>query len=341
MNKVSGEMEESIKKAENIKQSLLQFIKKPIAAIYHQIYTRLTIQLRRNESRILGFLVLRLSLNFAKMINLKQIPFDLIKLISLSQPSDPLRGKSLPTIDVAIPCHVKDFENLPLVIQGAKASVINPIGKIKLITPEYLHLELQTRFPDCIVTSDVSVLGEDLLEAINELVPKERTGWIIQQVIKFQMAITSEQVATLILDADTVLLKPKIWLNSEGTQILCIGEDYHLPYKKHIRRVFGGRNHLLSFVTHHQLMQSESVRELFGQNGEGLVKWLKCADFKESSSISEYETYGEWMVMRKPNQIIFAKWNNVPVKLNPGNSSYVELVSEYSEYDSVSNHSYL
>jgi hypothetical protein len=224
-------------------------------------------------------------------MKLQKIPYALRQIISLAQPSDPLRGTILPTIDIVIPCHIKDFENLPLVIQGAKAGVINPIGEIKLITPEYLAMELQIRFPDCLVSTDESVLGADLVKAINEFVPKEGRGWVIQQVIKFRMAIMSEQVATLILDADTVLLSPKIWLNSEGTQILCIANEYHLPYKNHIHKVFGGQTHLLSFVTHHQLMQRDSVREIFGQNGEGLIDWVKAADFNESFPISEYETY--------------------------------------------------
>ena len=298
-------------------------------------------QLRRSESKILGFIVLRVFLNIAKMINLQQIPSYLIKIISLSQPSDPLRGKTLPTIDVAIPCHTKDFDNLSLVIQGAKACVRNPIGKVKLITPEYSSMELQTKFPDCLVLTDESVLSADIVEVIDELVPKERRGWMIQQIIKFQMAITSDQVATLIVDADTVLLSPKIWLNSQGTQILCIAEEYHPPYKKHLRKVFGGQKHLLSFTTHYQLMKRDSIREIFGCDSEGLIQWLKLADFSEDSPTSDYETYGEWMVMKNPNQVVFAKWSNVPVSLNLGNASYAELVNEYSKYDSVSNHSYL
>lgn len=298
-------------------------------------------QLRRSESKILGFIVLRVFLKIAKMINLQQIPSYLIKVMSLSQASDPLRGKTLPTIDVAIPCHMKDFDNLSLVIRGAKACVRNPIGKVKLITPEYSSMELQTKFPDCLVLTDESVLSADIVEVINELVPKERRGWMIQQIIKFQMAMTSDQVATLIIDADTILLRPKIWLNSQGTQILCISEEYHPPYKKHLRKVFGGQKHLLSFTTHYQLMKRDSIREIFGCDSEGLIRWLKLGDYSEDSPTSDYETYGEWMVMKNPDQVVFAKWNNVPVSLNLGNASYVELVNEYSKYDSVSNHSYL
>jgi hypothetical protein len=341
MNHASHKENLLINKFKNIEYSLLSFFKKPIRVFMAVIYRELTNQLRKSESRVLGFLIMRVSLSLAKIINLQKLPYCLRQVISLAQPSDPLRDRNLPTIDIAIPCHNKDFDNLPLIIQGAKANSSNPIGNIRLITPEYLSMELQIRFPDCLVSTDESVLGADLVKAINELVPEERTGWIIQQVIKFRIAIMSEQVATLILDADTVLLSPKIWLDSEGTQILCIANEFHLPYKKHIRKVFGGQTHLLSFVTHHQLMQRDSVREIFGQNGEGLIEWLKLADFNESSSICEYETYGEWMVKHKPNQVVFAKWNNIPAKLNSGNASYAKILSDYSKYGSVSNHSYL
>jgi hypothetical protein len=305
------------------------------------VYLQFTNLLRKSESKMLGLFFMRVSLSLAKILKLQKLQYSLRQVISLAQPSDPLRDKILPTIDIAIPCHVKDFDNLPLVIQGAKSSVRNPIGKIKLITPEYLSAELQTKFPDCIVSTDESILSADLVKAINELVPKERTGWIIQQIIKFRMAITSDQVATLIVDADTILLTPKIWLNSQGTQILCIAEEYHPPYKKHLRKVFGGQTHLLSFVTHHQLMQRDSVREIFGQNGEGLIEWLNLADFNESSSICEYETYGEWMLKHKPNQIVFSKWNNVPAIIKSGDTTYADISDNYSKYGSVSNHSYL
>ena len=341
MNHASDKENLNINKLKNSEHSLLSFFKKLIRAFIAGIYRQLTNQLRKSESKLLGFLVMRVSLSLAKIVNLQKLPYSLRQIISLAQPSNPLRDGVLPTIDIAIPCHINDFDNLPLVIQGARVSVRNPIGNIRLITPEYLSMELQTRFPDCMVSTDESVLSADLVQAINELVPKERRGWIIQQIIKFQMVIMSDQVATLILDADTVLLSPKIWLDSEGTQILCIANEYHLPYKKHIRKVFGGQNHLLSFTTHHQLMKRDSVKEIFGLNGDGLVDWLKLADFNESSATSDYETYGEWMVAQNPKRVVFAKWNNVSAKINAIKTSYAEILSDYSKYGSVSNHWYL
>ena len=311
---------------------LKQFIAKPLILL-------VTVVLRKSDSRILGFLFIKFALVFVKRKNQHVLPSRIQSLISLAQPSDPLKNEDLPTIDIAIPCHKKDFDNLHLVIQGAIANIKNPIGKMVLITPEQLSPELETMFPDCKVLTDESVLSEDIFKVINGSVPQKRRGWIVQQVIKFQIAIQSDEVATLILDSDTILLKPRIWLNREGIQILCVSDNYHLPYKVHQRKVFGGQNNILSFVAHHQLMKRDSLREIFGQKVEGLLQWINLADFSEFSAVSEYDTYGEWMFSNKPHEVALAKWNNAPVRIDPNKTSYVELQNTFGQYHSISNHS--
>lgn len=325
-----------------IEHSMFTFLRKPISFLKRSLIRMMNSQLRKSDSGVLGSLVMNFSLKTARVIRSQKLPFRLRQAISLAQPSDPLKDSILPTIDIAIPCHKKDFGNLHLVIQGARKNVKNPIGKVVLITPDNLAMELESKFPDCQVLSDESVLGGgDLTKAIYDLVPLERRGWIIQQIIKFQITMTSNEVATLILDADTILTKPRIWINRGETQILCIAEEFHLPYKEHQRKVFGGQNNLLSFVTHHQLMKKEAVKEIFGSNGDGLLNWLQLADYSESSAISEYDTYGEWLVAHRPHEIAFAKWNNCPVKITPQRNSYNEIADRYGQYHSISNHSYL
>ncbi len=284
---------------------------------------------------------MKVSLTIAEMFNLQELPYRLREAISLTLPGNPLLDKKLPIIDIAIVCHQKDFSNLHLVIEGARSNVTNPIGKILLVTPELLSAKLQSQFPDCLVLTDESVLGVDLIKVINELVPLQRRGWIIQQVIKFRIALMSDEIASLIIDADTILLQPRIWLDSNGNQILCISDSWHLPMKNHQRKVLGGRNYPLMFVTHHQLMKRDSVREIFGAGGEGLLEWLELGDYTEVSAISEYDTYGEWMVANRPEQIKFAKWNNFSIKLSPHESSMEQILYKNSRYHSISNHSYL
>jgi hypothetical protein len=286
-------------------------------------------------------MITRLSFQYARIFNRKDLSLGLLQVISLAQRSDPLNNVDLPTIDIAIPCHKKDFENLHLVIQGARIGVKNPIGKVVLITPSHLSEELQSKFSDCLVLTDENVLTAAIASEINKLVPKERRGWVAQQIIKFRISLTSNEVATLILDADTILLTPRTWLDREMIQILCIGWSRHLAYKRHYRKVFGGENSLLSFVTHHQLMKRSVVMEIFGRNGEGLLDWIKLADYGEASALSEYDTYGEWLFTNKSSEIKFAKWNNSSIKINSIGTSYSQIINLYGKYHSISNHSYL
>jgi hypothetical protein len=324
-----------------IEYSIGAFFKKLIRAFIKYIYRQVTTLLRKSESKILGDAVRSIVLSIANILKIDKLPFRIREIISLLQPSNPLKDKALPTIDIAIPCHFKDFENLALVLNGVRASTRNPVGKIFLITPDNLSKELQSQFPDCHVLTDESILGADIADAIARLVPQERSGWITQQIIKFRVALSSAEVATLILDADTILLKPRIFLDAQGIQILCVSNEYHYPYKEHQRKVFGGQNYLLSFVTHHQLMKRETLRRIFGENGEGLLQFINLADFSEPNSVSEYDTYGEWMLAHKPNEITFAKWNNSPVKIDLGKTSYAEIQNKFGQYHSISNHSYL
>jgi FkbM family methyltransferase len=324
-----------------IEYSFSSILKRSIKVFGKPFFRLATWALRRSDSKILGFLFMKFSKVIARRVNHRVMPRRIRQLISLAQASDPLKNEDLPTIDIAIPCHKKDFDNLFLVIQGARANVKNPIRKVVLITPEKFSLELKTKFPDCQVLTDENVLGVNISKLINDSVPYERKGWITQQVIKFQVAIKGEEVATLILDADTILLKPRIWLSSGGKQILCVAAEYHLPYKKHQRKVFGGQNNTLSFVTHHQLMKRDSLQTIFGQNGEGLPQWINLADFSESSAVSEYDTYGEWLISNRPNEIAFAKWNNFALRIDPNKYSYAEIQDKFGQYHSISNHSYL
>lgn len=303
----------------------------------------ITDYLRSTDSAFLGLVVMGFFLGTANISRQKELSYWIRKVISLSQPNDPLKlGKAVrPKIDVAIPCHVKDFQNLPFVINGAVATVSNPIGSIKLVTPGAYADELRARFPECQVLEDEQVLGSELMDLIAQMVPPGARGWVTQQVLKYRVALSSAEVGTLILDADTVLLRPRVWVDSRNVQILCVANEYHAPYKQHQRRVFGGRSSLLSFVTHHQLMKTEALKQMFGSNGHGLVNWLNAADFSEDSALSEFDTYGEWMVLRKPNEICFAKWNNLPIKISPDKETYEQMRARLGSCHSVSNHTYL
>jgi hypothetical protein len=271
-----------------------------------------------------------------------KIPFQLRRLISSSQPSNPLHKRAPCTIDIIIPCHTKDSKNLGLVIQGVLENVENPIGRVKIISPRSAVANLKERFPECFVIADEDVLPGDVLAVINDSVPENRRGWICQQVIKFIATMKSSEVACLVLDADTILLEPKLWIDSTGVQILSFAHEFHGHYKHHISRSFGTSTLPLSFVTHHQLMQREFLKEIFGEDGAGLISWIRNIDYSDNSACSEYETYGEWVLANHPEKVKFAKWNNISETVNLDSmNSYQDIHNYYSGYSSISNHSHL
>ena len=324
-----------------IRYSSSVFLKKIVQKGIDFIHQRLMNVLRKNESFLFSLILTQGVLRIKKRNTPESFSSKYRQILSVVQPSNPLDEIALPPIDVAIPCHYKDFDNLKLVLEGVNASVLNPIREIILITPSKYSEILRLNFPNCRVLTDDEVITEAQRAQIDAHFPNGRKSWVLQQVIKIMVALTSEVSGTLILDADTILLQKRVWLDRNGRQVLCFGEDYYLPYKKHQRRVFGGENHLMSFVTHFQLMKKDVLLEMFRPDGSGLIRWLALADANEGSSISEYDTYGEWIVTHRPKEVIFVKWNNLPHRIIPSEISYSQTVDWFGKYGSISNHSYL
>jgi hypothetical protein len=298
--------------------------------------------IRNTDSRLFGRIFRSFAIMATKVCRNGVMPSRLRKVLSLAQPINPLKEGSAPTIDIVIPCHKKDFDLLDLTIEAARKCVLNPIGKVKLITNNSSVIELNERFPDCQIISETDFLAADIMEKIKDSVPLERQGWVAQQILKFKASLEGGEQASLVLDADTVLIKPRVWLDCNGVQLLSISEEYHVPYADHYESVFGTVGFPWSFVTHHQLMQKKILLSMFGEGNEGLLNWLANADFqKNSSAISEYHTYGQWISSRRPESVCYAKWNNTAKKRSPSETTYSRFLLDNSKYLSVSRHSYI
>jgi FkbM family methyltransferase len=297
---------------------------------------------RRSNSRTLGLTSRKLAFLFAKIRRNRTLPHRVRTLLSLAQPIAPLKVLGAPVIDVVIPCHSKDFATLELTIESARTCVLNPIGDVKLITNSNMVDVLSKKFPDCLVFSDEYFLSPEMLQKVSNQVLQDRQGWVFQQLIKFAACLQSDKEACLVLDADTILIQPRVWLDSAGVQILSISEEYHTPYVRHYSSTFGRGVCPWSFVTHHQLMQRDVLRSMFDGLSDGLLSWLNTADFNELSAISEYHSYGQWIVSNRKELVRFVKWNNVIRRFDSiSELSYGEVSENFSKYCSVSAHSYL
>lgn len=264
------------------------------------------------------------------------------QVLSLTQPQDPLSLKEPAVIDIVIPCHPKDFAQLPLTLDGIRQTVKNPIHSIRLITPGDSQTELQDRFPNAEVVADETLLSDEIFIVAQNSYQTSRHSWIRQQLLKFLAVLSSEAAGSLVVDSDTVLLSPRTWLDTTGMQCLDISFHYHLPYKTHLQEFLQRSTFPASFVTHYQLMQRKILQELFGFGGEGLLGWIKSGDPSELSPISEYETYGEYLLDTHYSSVKFSKWNNTSSifdsKIYP---DYATIKRQYKNFSSVSFHSYL
>jgi hypothetical protein len=191
---------------------------------------------------------------------------------------------------------------------------------------------------------DHEVLGTNLSESFAALSQKI-DGWRVQQILKFCLAMQSASSATLVIDADTVLLHRKVWLANGGIQLLQFSEEYHQPYRNLLRSHFGIQPSLpVSFVTHHQLMQSEIVKEIFPAEG-ALVDWYLASLEPGGGKMSEYETYGHYLTTKHPNRVAYGNWANLwspnlAMVLASLNRTGQPLPALLGDYNTVSFHSH-
>lgn len=272
--------------------------------------------------------------------------------------TDPLsREKALPEIDLAIVFAQKDAELVPAAVLAAVDSSSNPIKVVRLVTPNLENPIVRMSIGAVETASsrlkfslevydDKSLLGSDRLRQLqHHQVPDRNLGWVTQQLLKLSAVLISPQRATLIVDADTILLRRRVWLARDGRQILMAPEWYRSLWTEDVERFLGFAKTLpFSFIAHHQLMQKDVVEELFGSEGQRLLEWALSARRR----IAEYETYGTYLAEVHPERTVLARFGNIEdpnrsvVASVSSREALFDLVKEYGpRFLSLSVHHYL
>lgn len=261
------------------------------------------------------------------------------KFVDSSQIRFPLGKKSTTAISVVIPCHSKDLALLPVVLEGLERNCLNPISEVIVISPEDFHVNQNTKLNLRFLT-DRQVVDSQLTKVIRGNFPISQFGWVLQQVLKIQAAISfAENENILVIDSDTVITKPILFIDG-NRQILSITREYHRQYIKQYQDFSKTNFDIgLSFVTHYQLWQREILEEMWG--GNRLGAWLRCADTSSKSSMSEYHSYGSHLIQSRPKEFNFSEWGNAELSRSlMGGLSYKTLISAFPSARSVSVHSY-
>ena len=252
-------------------------------------------------------------------------------------------------IDVVIPCIKKDQRTLDLVIAGIKANVFN-IRNVYLVAPERLSINAtwvsESTFPFTQKDIAMQIFDNDEVKANEYMMSKDsRTGWIYQQLLKFYAPFVIPGISqnVLILDADTVFLRPVKFQAQSGAALFNPSPEYYPPYFEHAQKVIPGFRKIFgqySGVSHHMLFQRCVLEDLFQtiRNTHNVEPWIalvKNIGKKDlfGSGLSEYEIYFNFLFARDGHvQIRSLKW------VESGN---INKLQEYKSegYDYVSFHS--
>lgn len=261
------------------------------------------------------------------------------KFVDLSQIQHPLGKLSTSSISVVIPCHPKDIAILSLTLEGLERNCLNPISEVIIVSPDELEIDkiekLSLRF-----INDRTVVSSEIIKIIKDNFPTSKFGWVFQQILKIRTATDFSQAENiLIIDSDTILTKPTLFVEGH-CQVLNISREYHRQYIKQYQDFSKTNFDLgLSFVTHYQLWQRDILEKLW--SSDRLVEWLLCADKSSESSVSEYQSYGSYLIQNYPQRFKFSQWGNAEVSRTlTDNLSYEGISGLFPGARSISIHSY-
>jgi hypothetical protein len=209
-------------------------------------------------------------------------------------------------LDILIPVIEKDMPVLPMVVDSIRKNLCHPIGNIIIISPnKKIFTDFCNQY-NCIHRDENSILPITIKD-INYCFKKiNRSGWVFQQLLKLSGDYISDKDHFLVLDGDTILVQPQKFEHN-GKFIFLISDEYHFPYFETYKKIFKEASmSSVSFVSHQMIFDCNKLKEL-RNDIENLnnKSWYKVIidnlNPDESSSFSEYETYGNWMLKKYPD----------------------------------------
>lgn len=247
-------------------------------------------------------------------------------------------------IDVIIPSTEKDKDTLALCIAGIKENCRN-IRRVIVVSSNKLTDEAEwfdeKKYP--FSKYDVAL---EIFHQNQEMARRHNMSWFYQQLLKLYAPYVIPGISSnvLILDSDTIFLKPVDFVDAAGAGYLNPGTEYHQPYFVHIDKLIPGLKKYStqdSGISHHMLFQKVVLDDLFKtiESKHKVPAWkafCRCVDLSQSFfAASEYELYFNFVLSR-----------NDQVKIRPlkwANTSKLKDLQRFKDegYDYISCHSWM
>jgi len=224
-------------------------------------------------------------------------------------------------IDVIIPVAYKDMGTLPYCTNSIQEHVRHPINKIFIIASNSEEIKTFCNTNGHIFIDEDTVLPINKKDIIYSVGLVDRSGWLFQQLLKLNGDTISALDNYLIVDADTVYIRPRVFEYNNKTIFDISGLSLgHYPYFEIYKKLLKSDIFLpASFTSHNMLVNTSVLKELKNNiEKRNNLKWyeaiLKNIDKKEKSSVSEQEIYGCYMFQNYRDRMILEYWFNLSLK---------------------------
>lgn len=246
-------------------------------------------------------------------------------------------------IDVLIPAIEKDLGTLPYVIDSIRKQVKHPIGKIMVVSPPSKRIQALCRRKNCVFINEKSVLPITKKDIRYQTKRANRSGWLLQQLLKLAGGNLTGQRYYLVMDADTILIRPHVFLVNGKTVFYCRNwsrPEYFRTYKKLLGTKPTAKR---SFVAHYMLFDKSKLSQLKSKmEARHKTRWywaiIKKTNKQSYAGFSEFETYGNFVKAHYPGQMVVRSSLNKSLSSKPGSLTRKQIIRLARKYRSLSFH---
>jgi glycosyltransferase involved in cell wall biosynthesis len=213
------------------------------------------------------------------------------------------------SIDVVIPTVSKDYGLLREVVESVRKNLCHPINNIYIVSKNEPHIADFCLKNDCRFVDELSVLGYGKENISYTAKGVDRSGWMLQQLLKLSADTFIKSENYLVLDSDTMLISKHSFIK-DGKFVFLQSEEWHEPYFKAFKKMFGYKAPTkLSYTSHMMIFNTQKLKkmkkELEKKHGQSWDQvYLSTIDESEASCVSDYDTYANWMLYNYPEMII-------------------------------------
>ena len=254
--------------------------------------------------------------------------------------------KSDTPIDVVMCAIDKDYDILVHAIDSVRKNIKHPLGKIYIISPLSERIKAICEQKKCISIDENKVLPITKKDIEYKVDGHDRSGWLFQQLLKWGADKFTENDNFLVTEADTVFCRPRVFVNKSKIVFPVSSYPSHIPYFQAINNLLGLRvAPLINLTSHHGLYSKKILQSLKNDIEKHCnMKWYEAiiekADRKEGSSVSDYDSYGQYALSKYPEDCELEYWYNIHF----GRSDLGKIktiIKKYAKnYKAISFHSY-